>query len=64
MMSDTVNFHGSQSENDVITWRGVKNFEWKPQLVVGDQKLPYAINQIWKPSSLFHQFGTYKQIYI
>ena len=44
-MSDKVNFHGSQSENDVITWRGVRNFEWKPQLGVGDQRLPlYAIN--------------------
>ena len=51
-------------ENDVITWRGVGNFEWKPQLVVGGQDLPlYAKNQNWKPSSFFNQLGIYKYIY-
>ena len=55
----------SKCDNDVITCRGVRNFEWKPQLVGGCQKLPlYAKNHIWKPSSFFNQLGTYKQIYI
>ena len=35
----------SKCDNDVITCRGVRNFEWKPKLVVGGQKLPlYAQN--------------------
>ena len=47
----------SKCENDVITWRGVGNFEWK--LVVGGQRLSmYAKNQISKPSSLFNQLET------
>ena len=54
----------SKCDNDVITCRGVRNFEWKPQLVGGGQKLPiYAQNHIWKQSSFFNQLGIYKQIY-
>ena len=30
----------SKCDNDVITCRDVRNFEWKPQLVGGCQKLP------------------------
>ena len=30
----------SKCDNDVITCRGVRYFEWKPQLVGGCQKLP------------------------
>ena len=55
----------SKCNNEVIACRGVRNFEWKPQLVGGCQRLPlYAKNHIWKPSSFLHQLGTYKQIYI
>ena len=55
--------HFSECENDVIAWRGMKNFECKLQLVVADQRLPlYATNQISKPSSFFNQLVTYKQI--
>ena len=54
----------SKCDNDVITCRGVRNFEWKPKLVGGCQKLSlYAKNHIWKLSSFFNQLGTYKQIY-
>ena len=54
----------SKCDNHVITCRGVRNFESKPQLVGGCQKFPiYAENHFWKPSSFFNQFGTYKQIY-
>ena len=37
-MRDYVNFQGSSNVTDVITCRGVINFEWKPQLVGGCQK--------------------------
>ena len=51
----------SKCENDGITLRRAKNFEWEPQLVVGVLKLPlYAKKQISKPSSYFNQLRTYK----
>ena len=42
----------SKTGNDAITWRGVKNFDRKLQLV-----------EERKSSSFFNQFKTYKHIY-